>query len=199
MATKKKATKKKASATKPVAKKKASSKKTSAKKKTSFKKKTFATKPVAKKKASSKKTSAKKETSLKKKTFATKPVAKKKVSFAKSPSGEVASPKSKKEPSLGAKTKPQQPALSDTNNLEKKLTAKEKVTKKQLLVNQKRFESLQETFKDAKVLNYDMKKSYHAQTPINHPQFGWGVIQSIRNDRMEVLFKDGSKKTHLQL
>lgn len=41
------------------------------------------------------------------------------------------------------------------------------------------------------VSNYDMKKTFEPKTAIEHKTLGWGYILENRNDRLEVLFKDG--------
>ncbi len=38
---------------------------------------------------------------------------------------------------------------------------------------------------------YTMREAYEAKTPILHKLLGWGYILSNKNDRLEVLFKDG--------
>lgn len=38
---------------------------------------------------------------------------------------------------------------------------------------------------------YDMKMQYEPKTAIEHKVLGWGYILSNRNDRLEVIFKDG--------
>ena len=40
---------------------------------------------------------------------------------------------------------------------------------------------------------YNMKASYGEKTAIVHKVLGWGYILANRNDRLEVLFKDGIK------
>lgn len=40
---------------------------------------------------------------------------------------------------------------------------------------------------------YNMKQSYSEKTAIVHKVLGWGYIMANRNDRLEVLFKDGIK------
>jgi hypothetical protein len=40
---------------------------------------------------------------------------------------------------------------------------------------------------------YNMKASYSEKTAIVHKLLGWGYIMANRNDRLEVLFKDGIK------
>ena len=41
------------------------------------------------------------------------------------------------------------------------------------------------------VASYDMKKTFEPKTAIEHKTLGWGYILENRNDRLEVLFKDG--------
>ena len=38
---------------------------------------------------------------------------------------------------------------------------------------------------------YNMRQAYEAKTPIMHKLLGWGYIMTNKNDRLEVLFKDG--------
>lgn len=38
---------------------------------------------------------------------------------------------------------------------------------------------------------YSMKKTFEAQTGLKHKTLGWGFIIDNKNDRLEVLFKDG--------
>lgn len=38
---------------------------------------------------------------------------------------------------------------------------------------------------------YNMRHTYEAKTPIMHKVLGWGYILTNKNDRLEVLFKDG--------
>lgn len=40
---------------------------------------------------------------------------------------------------------------------------------------------------------YNMKGQFEERTAINHKVLGWGYILTNRNDRLEVLFKDGIK------
>lgn len=49
-------------------------------------------------------------------------------------------------------------------------------------------------FRKAQVKNapaYNMRDTYEAKTGIMHKVLGWGYIVANRNDRLEVLFKDG--------
>lgn len=38
---------------------------------------------------------------------------------------------------------------------------------------------------------YNMRQTFEAKTPILHKVLGWGYILTNKNDRLEVLFKDG--------
>ncbi len=40
---------------------------------------------------------------------------------------------------------------------------------------------------------YSMKNKYETETAISHKVLGWGYILDNKNDRLEVLFKDGIK------
>lgn len=46
---------------------------------------------------------------------------------------------------------------------------------------------------DIKSAPYSMKNSYESKTAITHKVLGWGYILENKNDRLEVLFKDGIK------
>src|SRR5262249_25539570 len=51
-------------------------------------------------------------------------------------------------------------------------------------------------FKKAETIEskpYNMKATYVEKTAIVHKILGWGYIMANRNDRLEVLFKDGIK------
>lgn len=40
---------------------------------------------------------------------------------------------------------------------------------------------------------YNMGLQFEEKTPLVHPKLGWGFIMSIINDRLEVLFQEGTK------
>jgi hypothetical protein len=44
-----------------------------------------------------------------------------------------------------------------------------------------------------KAIAYSMRSTYEPNTPIQHKIFGWGFILHIENDRLEVLFENGTK------
>ncbi len=45
--------------------------------------------------------------------------------------------------------------------------------------------------KNIKSVPYSMRNQYEAKTAIHHKILGWGYILANKNDRLEVLFKDG--------
>lgn len=45
--------------------------------------------------------------------------------------------------------------------------------------------------KNMKAIPYNMRGEYEAKTAIEHKVLGWGYILANKNDRLEVLFKDG--------
>lgn len=54
-----------------------------------------------------------------------------------------------------------------------------------------KWSSLYKKSQNMDVSNYDMKKTFEPKTAIEHKTLGWGYILENRNDRLEVLFKDG--------
>ena len=54
-----------------------------------------------------------------------------------------------------------------------------------------KWSSLYKKSQNMDVVTYDMKKSFEPKTAIEHKTLGWGYILENRNDRLEVLFKDG--------
>ena len=67
-----------------------------------------------------------------------------------------------------------------------------KKDQKLMAENEKRWEALQNRHQDPP-LDYDSSKSYLPKVSIKHPIFGWGYILSVRNKRLEVIFKDSVK------
>lgn len=51
--------------------------------------------------------------------------------------------------------------------------------------------SLNRKAKDIESAPYNMRGIYEAKTAIHHKVLGWGYILANKNDRLEVLFKDG--------
>lgn len=56
-----------------------------------------------------------------------------------------------------------------------------------------KWKELNNKLKSQKARSYSMKEVYEAHIPIQHKVLGWGVILSVQNDRLEVLFQDGIK------
>ena len=54
-----------------------------------------------------------------------------------------------------------------------------------------KWSSLYKKSQNLDVSAYDMKKTFEPKTAIEHKTLGWGYILENRNDRLEVLFKDG--------
>lgn len=56
-----------------------------------------------------------------------------------------------------------------------------------------KWNSLFKKAEEIKAAPYSMKNSYESKTAIHHKILGWGYILENKNDRLEVLFKDGIK------
>lgn len=56
-----------------------------------------------------------------------------------------------------------------------------------------KWQALQTKVKQIQTAPYNMKNSYEKQTGLAHKTHGWGFIVDKKNDRLEVLFKDGIK------
>lgn len=56
-----------------------------------------------------------------------------------------------------------------------------------------KWNSLFKKASDIKSSPYSMKNAYESKTAITHKILGWGYILENKNDRLEVLFKDGIK------
>ena len=55
----------------------------------------------------------------------------------------------------------------------------------------KKWENLQRRAKNLKAEPYNMRKVYAPKTAIQHKLLGWGFVLDNKNDRLEVLFRDG--------
>ena len=73
---------------------------------------------------------------------------------------------------------------------EKKLSAK---SQKLLKENERKWQALQNKYQSITAVNYKISGVYKVKTPIMHKKFGWGYILSVRNDRLEVIFKESVK------
>lgn len=54
-----------------------------------------------------------------------------------------------------------------------------------------KWSSLFRKTQDVQAKPYNMRHQFEAKTPIMHKLLGWGYILTNKNDRLEVLFKDG--------
>ena len=57
----------------------------------------------------------------------------------------------------------------------------------------KQWEKLAKKYERKRVPSYDMKKTYNDISVIKHKSFGLGFIVTKYNNRLKVLFKDGTK------
>ncbi|MGE0762654.1 MAG: hypothetical protein AB7N80_05200 [Bdellovibrionales bacterium] len=54
-----------------------------------------------------------------------------------------------------------------------------------------KWSSLYRKAQEQETPSYNMRQTYEAKTSIMHKVLGWGYIMTNKNDRLEVLFKDG--------
>lgn len=57
----------------------------------------------------------------------------------------------------------------------------------------KKWHDLKDKYGNEKAANYSMSAVFEANKPVQHKVLGWGFIQSVQNDRLEVLFETGPK------
>lgn len=57
----------------------------------------------------------------------------------------------------------------------------------------KKWNDLKEKYGSEKAATYSMSAVFEANKPVQHKVLGWGFIQSVQNDRLEVLFETGPK------
>ena len=181
------------STVKKTRKKVASSKKLSSKsQKSSLKKKTKVGAKSPKKPLSSKgkKKLVKKQKSppLKatKKSTSKKPILKK-----QKPKSIPSRKSAKKGSSVLASSKTEVKAYATMNRKEKATRLKEE---KSYLEHLKKWEVYYKKSKELKPQPFNISARFIAKTPIEHPQFGWGWILEVSNDRLEVLFEDKVRK-----
>ena len=65
-----------------------------------------------------------------------------------------------------------------------------KKAQKLLEENERRWTTFQTQNQEVKAALYKVSGNYQEQTPLQHKSFGWGYILSVKNNRMEVIFKD---------
>lgn len=135
------------------------------------------------------------------KKVSSKPVKKRAEKPSKKPAVVVA--KAKKSPQTLQATSVKSPKAVKTENeislqkqalVEAKKTAK---TKKQEILDEnmsklaKKWMSLYRKAENEKTPVYSMKGVYEEKSGLQHKLLGWGYVLSNKNDRLEVLFKDG--------
>lgn len=137
-----------------------------------------------------KKAPAKKETAKKP---AAKPAAEKKAAKPKKEAApkaveaEAAAPeKVKKEKAPKA---PKEPKAPKAPRITKAQAAADKLASE----DAKKWLDFKEKFGSEKAATYSMSSVYEANKPLQHKVLGWGFIQSVQNDRLEVLFESGPK------
>lgn len=52
------------------------------------------------------------------------------------------------------------------------------------------YESLLQTYENAKEISYNIKAKFAMNQKINHPKFGVGVVRGVHQDKVEVVFSD---------
>ena len=80
--------------------------------------------------------------------------------------------------------------------LAKKALAKEKAAKEPIQATGPLAQKWSALYKKSEAIEskpYNMRATYIEKTAIVHKVLGWGYILANRNDRLEVLFKDGIK------
>ena len=76
-----------------------------------------------------------------------------------------------------------------TQSKKKKVTRKRKKTPSTVEV----WEGLKEDIDENTVQDYNVRGSFSAKTAIRHPKFGLGVVTESLHNKIEVMFKEGSK------
>lgn len=89
--------------------------------------------------------------------------------------------------------KPEKAPVPKKTKMTRAAEAKEKAAKQASSDEEARWVDIYEKNKGEKPLDYDMKRQYESNKPLQHKILGWGWILSNENDRLEVLFKDGKK------
>ncbi len=74
-----------------------------------------------------------------------------------------------------------------------KITKAQAAADKLASEDNKKWHDLKDKYGSEKAANYSMSAVFEANTPVQHKVLGWGFIQSVQNDRLEVLFETGPK------
>ena len=134
-----------------------------------------------------------------KKSVAKAPVAKKAATSSRSLTAvAVEKTKAKRLPTAPQRSmKPETPVKETAEDKGKKALAKVKVSKEAIPVATGPLAAKWTSYyKKAETIDtapYNMRNQFAEKTAIVHKVMGWGYIMANRNDRLEVLFKDGIK------
>ena len=75
----------------------------------------------------------------------------------------------------------------------KPISMKQKFKLEELSALGKKWAKLYDIAQGIATKTYSMKQEFDSKTSIEHKVLGWGYILTNKNDRLEVLFKDGVK------
>jgi hypothetical protein len=105
--------------------------------------------------------------------------------------------KTKHPPAPQRSMKEKEPVKESAETVAKKALAKVKVSKEAIPVATgpmaAKWSQLYKKADSTETAPYNMKQVFAEKTAIIHKVLGWGYIMANRNDRLEVLFKDGIK------
>ena len=76
-----------------------------------------------------------------------------------------------------------------TSTKVKKLSKSQKLLKE----SERKWQALHNKHQNSSAPTYKISGVYQAKTSIMHRKFGWGYILSVKNDRLEVIFKEDVK------
>lgn len=107
----------------------------------------------------------------------------------------VASPKPTLLSSKASKAKKALPEVQPVKAPEprKKMSKRQEEALEKISQMSLKWSALYKKSKNLEALPYNMRHSYEPKTAIVHKILGWGFILNNKNDRLEVLFKDGVK------
>lgn len=92
-----------------------------------------------------------------------------------------------------APVKPAKPAKVPKPPKKTKLEREAEATARAVTEGEIKWAEYHDKYSQMKALPYSMSQAFEEKTPIMHKVLGWGFILSILNDRLEVIFKSGTK------
>lgn len=93
-----------------------------------------------------------------------------------------------------ASVKPvKEPKVKKEPKPKKEKSAKKIAAEKAIADENKKWADYKEKYGSEKATNYSMSGVFEPHQPLQHKVLGWGYIVSIQNDRLEVLFEQGTK------